>query len=124
VYCGTITTDARGYAWVNLPDYFEEINKDFKYQLTVIDNSDDFILAKVTSEVVANRFQIRTSKPNVKVSWEVKGTRNDAYCRVKQPKDEMPKLGPEKGTLQNPELYGAPKEVGLDWQPEDRKKKR
>ena len=35
-YSGNITTDANGKATVQLPDYFEAINKDFRYQLTVL----------------------------------------------------------------------------------------
>src|SRR5580692_10560366 len=36
VYNGNITTDRHGFATVNLPDYFEALNGDFRYQLTVI----------------------------------------------------------------------------------------
>ena len=32
-YSGNVTTDASGKATVSLPDYFEAINKDFRYQL-------------------------------------------------------------------------------------------
>ncbi|MEQ1934802.1 MAG: hypothetical protein ABL962_13155, partial [Fimbriimonadaceae bacterium] len=48
-YVGNVVTDSRGYGWVDLPSYFEEINTNFKYQLTVVDgkNSDDFVAAKV-----------------------------------------------------------------------------
>src|SRR5439155_12595336 len=35
-YSGNIVTDANGYAWVELPDYFAKINTNYKYQLTVI----------------------------------------------------------------------------------------
>ena len=35
-YSGNATTDASGKVVVKLPDYFEAINKDFRYQLTVI----------------------------------------------------------------------------------------
>ena len=36
VYNGNVTTDAKGYAVVQLPDWFEALNRDFRYQLTVI----------------------------------------------------------------------------------------
>jgi len=52
---------------VRLPDYFESINLDFRYQLTVIDSIDDSVLAKVAREIQNNQFVIRTSKPFVKV---------------------------------------------------------
>src|SRR6185369_2591920 len=31
LYTGTVTTDAKGEAWVQLPAYCEAINKDFRY---------------------------------------------------------------------------------------------
>lgn len=117
IYKGRVTTDAQGYAWVQLPDYFEEINKDWDYQLTVVDDSDDFVQTKVTREVQDHRFQVRTSKPATIVCWEIKATRNDPYVRLKQPKDEVAKTGRAKGKYQHPELYGQPPEMGVDYEP-------
>ncbi len=116
-YFGVIKTDSKGFAWVALPDYFEEINKDIKFQLTVVDESEDFILAKVSKKVQANRFQVRTSKPNVEVSWMVVGTRNDLYCRSKAITDVRPKEGSEVGTYQHPELYGFGPERRIAYDP-------
>jgi len=36
IYDGTVTTDGAGLATVTLPDWFEALNRDFRYQLTVI----------------------------------------------------------------------------------------
>ena len=36
IYNGNITTDPNGEAIVEMPDYFDALNKDFRYQLTVI----------------------------------------------------------------------------------------
>jgi hypothetical protein len=36
VYDGTAVTDGSGYATVATPEYFEAINRDFRYQLTVV----------------------------------------------------------------------------------------
>lgn len=113
-YNGTAVTDENGYAWVELPDYFGDINTNIKYQLTVIDDSDDFLMAKVTKEVQNSRFQIRTSGPKVKVSWEVKADRNDLRVRYSKPMDVVEKDEFERGTYQRPELYGQPKEMGLE----------
>lgn len=77
-YSGNVTTDAAGKAVVGLPAYFEIINKDYRYQLTVIGA---FAQAIVSREVTDNQFEITTSVPNIKVSWEVKGVRNDQYMR-------------------------------------------
>lgn len=35
----------------------------------------------MSREVSANTFEISTSVPNVKVSWEIKAVRNDLYMR-------------------------------------------
>ncbi|MBK6938319.1 MAG: hypothetical protein IPH18_16760 [Chitinophagaceae bacterium] len=77
-YSGNVVTDATGKAVVKLPDYFEAINKDFRYQLTVIGS---FAQAIINKEVANNQFEIATNQPNVKVSWEVKGVRNDAHMQ-------------------------------------------
>lgn len=120
-YSGSVVTDANGYAWVQLPDYFEEINANFKYQLTVVDdpnsNEDSFPLVKVRRPISGNRFQIRSSVPGVTVSWRVEADRNDAYVRAYRPKTEVEKDESERGKLQHPELYGQPKEKGLFYSP-------
>ncbi|GBC96256.1 hypothetical protein HRbin16_02058 [bacterium HR16] len=77
-YSGNVTTDAQGYAVVQLPDYFESINRDFRYQLTCIGQ---FAQAIVAEEIRNNRFVIRTDKPHVKVSWRVEAVRNDRWVQ-------------------------------------------
>jgi hypothetical protein len=111
-YNGNTVTDASGYAWVELPDYFSAINRDFKYQLTVVDDSDsdNFALAKVSQKIIANRFQIRTSAPYVEVSWRVEAVRNDLWVRQYGAPVEVEKPEQERGTYQHPELYGQPPE--------------
>ncbi|HOW17919.1 MAG TPA: hypothetical protein PLC79_02700, partial [Phycisphaerae bacterium] len=53
VYDGVVTTDARGYATITLPDWFEALNRDFRYQLTVLDetDTDEFVQAKVVKKL-------------------------------------------------------------------------
>src|SRR5207302_10281558 len=77
IYNGNVVTDERGEAVVALPSYFEALNRDFRYQLTVIGQ---FAQAIIMSEIKENRFQIKTDKPNVKVSWQVTGVRHDAFA--------------------------------------------
>ena len=69
-------TDANGKAVVNLPGYFSSINKDFKYQLTIIDET-QFALARISKKINGNSFEIMTDKPNIEVSWQVTAVRND-----------------------------------------------
>ncbi|GIV09307.1 MAG: hypothetical protein KatS3mg019_1398 [Fimbriimonadales bacterium] len=117
-YSGNVVTDAQGYATVTLPDYFETINRDFRYQLTVVDDSDEFILAKVVRKIQNNRFVIRTSKPYVEVSWEVKAIRNDRWVQEYGFQTEQAKEDDIKGKYLHPELYGQPKERGIHYHPD------
>jgi hypothetical protein len=122
-YNGVISTDARGEAWVQLPDYFSEINRDFRYTLTVVDDTDsaDFVQVKIAREIRENKFKIRSSAPNVKVSWEVKAIRNDKWVKRYGAPVEQDKQGLERGTYQHPELYGKPIKLDLEKVREDKK---
>src|SRR5581483_6031536 len=79
VFSGNVTTDAKGEAVVQLPGYFEATNTDPRYQLTVVGQ---FAQAIVAREIKDNRFMIRTDKPDVKVSWQVTGVRSDPYAKT------------------------------------------
>lgn len=109
-YSGNVTTDAAGHAWVNLPSYIEDVNKDFRYQLTVIGT---FAQAIVGDEIKAGRFQIRTDKPGVKVSWRVEGVRNDKWVRKYGAPDEVDKPANWKGKYIQPELFDMAPEKGM-----------
>ena len=104
VYNGNITTDRHGLATVILPEYFGAINRDFRYQLTVIGQ---FAQAIVKQEIENNRFTIRTNKPSVKVSWQVTGVRQDAYAEANRIQVEEDKSASERGHYLHPELFGA-----------------
>ncbi len=84
VYSGNVTTDAHGAAWVQLPSYFTEINKDPRYQLTVVDDSaaPGFVQVKVAKKInAAGKFMILTSAPNIEVSWRIEAVRNDRWVQ-------------------------------------------
>ncbi len=104
-YSGNITTDASGKALVRLPDYFEALNKDARYQLTVIGS---FAQAIISKEVSNNQFEIATNQPNVKVSWEVKGVRNDARMRQHPFIAEEVKSATDKGKYWDPASHNQP----------------
>jgi len=105
MYDGNITTDDAGLASVTLPNWFETLNRDFRYQLTVIGQ---FAQAIVASEISGNQFSIRTDKPNVKVSWQVTGTRQDAFANAHRIEVEVEKAPADRGHYLYPELVGAP----------------
>lgn len=117
IYNGIITTDQNGLAVVELPDYFGSLNRDFRYQLTVVGQ---FAQAIVAEEVKENRFTIQTSAPAVKVSWQVTGIRQDAWANKNRIKVEELKSEIERGHYLHPEAFGQAEERGIEWanQPE------
>ena len=104
-YNGNVTTDSKGYATVGLPSYFDAENTDPRYQLTVIGS---FATAIVGREEHNNQFVIRTNQPNVKVSWQVTGIRNDAYARSQRAPAEQLKAAADIGHFLYPQGYGKP----------------
>jgi trimeric autotransporter adhesin len=112
VYSGNVKTNKKGEAIVILPDWFEALNKDFRYQLTVIGQ---FAQAIVAEKIKGHQFRIKTSAANVEVSWQVTGIRSDAATRQLTFKVEEEKPLHERGTYLSPEAYGEPKEKGIKW---------
>jgi len=112
VYDGNVTTDQNGEATVTLPDYFESLNRDFRYQLTVIGQ---FAQAIVASKISDNRFTIKTDRPGVEVSWQVTGIRQDAYANKHRiPVEEM-KPERERGYYLHPQVFDQPEEKSVEW---------
>jgi hypothetical protein len=110
VYRGVVTTDAQGRAVVALPDYFSAANKDPQYFLTPIGT---FAQVIVEEEVQNNQFVIRTDKPNVKVSWIVVATRDDAYARYFWKPTVIEKDPAQRGKYLIPQVYGKDDSYGI-----------
>jgi hypothetical protein len=103
VYSGNVTTDHNGEATVHLPHYVEALNADFRYQLTAIGQ---FAQAIVDREIHSSRFMIKTDKPNVRVSWQVTGLRQDNYAKAHPVVVEQDKNIAERGLFLHPEVHG------------------
>ena len=110
IYNGNVVTDAKGVATVTLPDWFEALNRDFRYQLTTIGQPAQ---AWIATEIVNKQFSIRTDKPNVKVSWMVTGIRQDAWANAHRIPVEEEKAANERGHYLHPELNGKPQELNI-----------
>ena len=111
-YNGNTVTDGDGNAVVVMPEWFEAVNRDFRYQFTVVGQ---FAQAIIASRISGNKSTIRTDKPNVEVSGQVTGIRQAAWANAHCVPVEAPKIGREAGHYLHPELYGAPEEMGVDW---------
>ncbi len=112
IYDGNVTTDSEGRATVQLPEWFEALNKDFRYQLTVIGQ---FAQAIVARKIENHQFEVRTSAPNVEVSWQVTGVRQDAFAKANPLVVEQEKEPQLRGYYIHPELYAAPEEKQIEW---------
>jgi trimeric autotransporter adhesin len=112
VYSGNIITNADGEAVVTLPDWFEALNQDFRYQLTVLGT---FAQAIVADEIKNNRFAIKTNAANVKVSWQVTGVRSDPTARKYKFEVEEEKGKVERGFYLNPDAFNQPEEKSIQW---------
>ena len=121
VYNGNVTTDSMGHAAVELPDWFEALNKDFRYQLTVM--GEQFAQVRVSSKIKDNRFTIQTDKAFVEVSWQVTGIRKDAFAEAHRIQVEEAKPPGEQGRYLHPELYGQPESKRLDYTHRERPKR-
>jgi hypothetical protein len=102
IYNGNVITDAEGFATVELPAWFEALNRNFRYQLTVV-GKEAWARARIYEEVAGNRFVIQTDVPSIKVSWQVTGVRKDAYAEAHRISVEEEKPAAEKGTCLHPE---------------------
>ncbi len=80
VYNGNATLDGNGESMVALPDWFEALNKDFRYQLTAIGAPGPNLY--IAEEIQQNRFKIAGGVPGARVSWQVTGVRQDAYANA------------------------------------------
>jgi hypothetical protein len=110
-YSGVTTLDARGEAWVELPDYFEAINRDPRYTLTPIGAPMPNL--HVAVEIQGNRFKIAGGAPGKRVSWRVEAVRNDPYVQRRGFQAEREKPREHQGKYLHPELYGQPKERAI-----------
>lgn len=104
VYNGVVRLDAKGQAWVNLPEYFEALNGDFRYQLTAIGAPAPRL--HIAREVSQNRFKIAGGRPGGRVSWQVTGIRHDPYANAHRIPVTEDKPAAEQGRYLHPDAYG------------------
>ena len=103
IYNGIVTLGKDGSAEVTLPDWFEALNREFRYQLTSIGGFAPVYIAK---KVNTNRFKIAGGKPGMEVSWQLTGVRKDAYAESNRIQVEEMKPAEERGSYLHPEAFG------------------
>jgi hypothetical protein len=113
IYDGIAVLDANGEHTVELPEWVETLNSDFRYQLTSIGGPAPNL--HVAREISKNRFAIAGGTAKMKVSWQVTGVRRDAWAVGHPLTVEESKSANERGYYLHPDLYRQPPENSTLW---------
>src|SRR5882757_5547549 len=108
---GVVTTDSAGKATVELPDWFETLNRDFRYQLTPIGGGAPEL--HISKKVAHGSFSIADARPDQEISWQITGIRQDAWANENRIPVEEAKPKAERGTYLYPQGFGKPESAGL-----------
>jgi len=112
IYNGIVTLDAHGKAMIQMPEWFQALNSDFRYQLTAVGGPGPNLY--VAEEINGNHFRIAGGKAGMKVSWQVTGIRQDAWAKAHRIPVEEDKPANERGYYLHPELFGASEDRQVD----------
>jgi len=112
IYTGNVTLDLTGTATVQLPDWFEALNADFRYELTCIGG---FAPVYVAHKVENHSFRIAGGRPGMEVSWQITGVRHDAFAAAHPLVVEVNKPENERSFYIHPELFGQSEERQIQW---------
>jgi hypothetical protein len=113
VYSGNAVLDGEGRARVDLPDWFEAVNTDFRYQLTAIGAPGPNLF--VARKISGNSFEIAGGDPGMEVSWQVTAVRNDPHGRAHRLVAEQDKEVKDAGKYVHPGLYGRPETAAIGY---------
>ena len=112
VYDGVATLDVAGEATVTLPDWFEALNRDFRYQLTALGQAAPDLHVK--SKLHNGAFSIGGGTPGQEISWQLTGIRQDAWANANRIPVEEEKAADERGLYLHPTVHGQPAARGID----------
>lgn len=93
IYDGIAKLDENGEVTIDLPDYFEVLNKDFRYQFFPLEEAMPNLFIK--EKVKDNKFTIAGGVPHGTISWQVTGNRHDPYIKANPIRTEVLK-GPKE----------------------------
>jgi hypothetical protein len=104
VYSGVVTLDDEGNGVVELPEYFDSLNTDYRYQLTAIGAAMPSL--HVAELIEGNSFAIGGGAAHKQVSWEVTGIRKDASALYHPIVVEEDKAPQHRGLFLDPAAFG------------------
>jgi len=113
LYSGNVQLNEKGEAAVRMPDWFQALNRDFRYSLTPLGASMPGL--HVAEKISENIFKIAGGAANSEVSWQVIGIRSDPVM-LKDPfvvEEEKPER--ERGRYLNHDAYDLPPNKSIHW---------
>lgn len=112
IYRGTVAFDSLGNASVQLPSWFDAVNKNASYQLTPIGGYAPIFIAE---KIKDGRFVISGGMQGMEVSWAVYAERNDPYLQQHPEAREVEesKSAREAGKYLRPDLYNQSSENAI-----------
>jgi hypothetical protein len=113
VYDGVVVLQRDGTAEVRLPEYFESLNRDFRYQLTPIGAPAPNL--HIAKGITRGRFKIAGGPPRIQVCWQVTGIRKDRWAEKHRVVVEESKPANHRGFFLHPELYGRSAKKNVEW---------
>lgn len=115
MYDGVGIANEAGQLRVELPEYFEALNADFRYQLTAIGGPSPNL--HVRDKIAGNAFVIAGAVPGQEVAWQVTGRRIDAWAQANPFTDEEDKDPEHRGRYLQPAAHGQPESLGIGYNP-------
>jgi len=111
VYNGNVVLDENGTVVVEMPDWFDALNRDYRYQLTCIGG---FAPVYIAEKIQNNSFKIAGGTAGLEVSWQVTGIRQDPYAEANRIPVEEDKKQNERGKYLHPVERGLPIERSIN----------
>jgi len=112
IYNGNIVLNKDGKATVTLPDWFNALNIDYRYQLTCIGGHAPIYISK---KIEDNQFEIAGGNAGLEISWQVTGIRNDAFAQKNRIPVEEEKPDELKGYYLQPAAFNKPLTEGIEY---------
>jgi hypothetical protein len=103
IYNGNVILDVNGEAIVELPSYFEVLNKDHRFQLTSVGS---FQSVYIKSKISNNSFEISGGTEGAEISWQVTGIRQDKFANENRVVPEVEKEPNMQGKYLHPAEWG------------------
>jgi hypothetical protein len=100
VYNGNVVLDENGEASIEMADWFDALNRDFRYHLTPIGAPGPNL--HIAQEMIERTFRIAGGTPGMKVSWQVTGIRQDPFANENRIQVEAVKEDFNKGKYIHP----------------------